>query len=255
MKFNFKSKKEYKYIKEGEGVPLVLLHGLMGGLSNFDSLTSYFSTRGYCVYIPELPIYNLPVINTNVSNIAKFVYNFLKDEVKEPCVLIGNSLGGHVGLVVTHNHPELVKALVLTGSSGLYEKSFGETFPKRGNYEYVKRKTEEVFYDPKVATKEIVDDVYETVNDRSKAIKTLYIARSAIKHNMKNDLKDIKQPVLLIWGKQDLVTPPEVAEEFHQLLPHTTLEWIDKCGHAPMMEHPKKFNEILYHWLQENVEN
>ncbi len=254
MKFSFKRKKEFKYIKEGEGTPLVLLHGLMGGLSNFDALTGYFSKKGYTVYIPELPIYNLSVTNTNVSSIAKYVTQFLQEEVKEPCVLIGNSLGGHVGLVVTHNHPELVKALVLTGSSGLYEKSFGETFPKRGNYEYVKRKTEEVFYDPKVATKEIVDDVYETVNDRSKAIKTLYIARSAIKHNMKNDLKDIEQPVLLIWGKQDSVTPPEVAEEFHELLPQSTLVWIDKCGHAPMMEHPNEFNQILYDWLQENVE-
>ncbi len=252
MKFNLKRKKKYQYIQEGEGKPLVLLHGLMGELSNFAELTKYFSKKGYCVYIPQLPIYSLSIMNTNVGSIAKFVYTFLNDVVEEPSILIGNSLGGHVGLVVTHKYPSSVEALVLTGSSGLFEKSFGETFPKRGNYEYVKRKTEEVFYDPKVATKEIVDDVYKTVNDRSKAIKTLYIARSAMKHNMRNDLKDIKQPVLLIWGKQDNVTPPEVAEEFHSLLPHSTLEWIDKCGHAPMMEHPKEFNDILYKWLKDH---
>ena len=249
MLFNLKKQKKYSYIEEGNGHPIVLLHGLMGGLSNFDELMKFFSTKGYKIYAPEIPMYDLPILNTNVSNIAKFVVRFLNDVVKQPATLVGNSLGGHVGLVVTAEHPELVHSLVLTGSSGLYEKSFGETFPKRGNYEYVKRKAEEVFYDPKVATKEIVDDVFATVNDKKKAIKTLYIARSAIKHNMKHQLKDVQTPVCLIWGKQDSVTPPEVAVEFDEGLPNSTLFWIDKCGHAPMMEHPHLFNDLLYGWL------
>lgn len=249
MLFKIKKDKKYSYIEEGAGHPIVLLHGLMGGLSNFDELMHFFSKSGYKVYAPELPIYDLPILNTNVSNIAKFVKKFLVDVVKEPATLVGNSLGGHVGLVVTSDHPELVHSLVLTGSSGLYEKSFGETFPKRGSYEYVKKKAEEVFYDPKVATKEIVDEVFDTVNDKKKAIKTLYIARSAIKHNMKGELKGVQTPVCLIWGKQDSVTPPEVAVEFEAGLPNATLYWIDECGHAPMMEHPSLFNDLLFGWL------
>lgn len=249
MLFNIKKQKKYSYLEEGEGHPIVLLHGLMGGLSNFDELTSFFSTRGYKIYAPQLPLYDLPVISTNVGNVAKFVSRFLKDVVKQPATLVGNSLGGHVGLVVSADYPELVHSLVLTGSSGLYEKSFGETYPKRGSYEYVQTKAQEVFYDPKVATKEIVDDVFETVNDKKKAIKTLYIARSAIKHNMKNELHKIKIPVCLIWGKQDHVTPPEVAVDFEAGLPNAKLFWIDECGHAPMMEHPDLFNEILFEWL------
>ncbi|MDO5656264.1 MAG: alpha/beta hydrolase [Flavobacteriaceae bacterium] len=253
MLFKIKKQKKYTYIEEGEGHPIVLLHGLMGGLSNFDELMKYFSTKGYKIYAPEIPLYDLPILNTNVSNIAKFVYRFLKDVVQQPATLVGNSLGGHVGLVVTAEHPDMVHSLVLTGSSGLYEKSFGETFPKRGNYDYVKRKAEEVFYDPEVATKVLVDEVFETVNDKKKAIKTLYIARSAIKHNMKNQLKDVQTPVCLIWGKQDTVTPPEVAVEFDEGLPNSDLFWIDKCGHAPMMEHPQLFNEILFNWLDPKV--
>lgn len=251
MALKLKKKKSYSYLEKGEGTPIVLLHGLMGELSNFSVLTEHFSGLGYKIFAPELPIYNYSLLNTNVSSIAKFIANFLNDVVKEPAILVGNSLGGHLGLVVTHKHPDLVKALCLTGSSGLYERGFGESYPKRGSYEYVQKKAEEVFYDPKVATKEIVDDVYETVNNRNKAIRTLYIARSAIKHNMKDDLKDIHTPVCLIWGKQDGVTPPEVAEEFHEGFPNSSLYWIDKCGHAPMMEHPEKFNEILEGWLKE----
>jgi 2-hydroxy-6-oxonona-2,4-dienedioate hydrolase len=251
MLLKLKKSKKFSYIEEGEGVPIVLLHGLMGELSNFSSLTNHFSNQGYKVYAPELPLYSFPLLNTNVSSIAKYVARFLKEIVQEPAILVGNSLGGHLGLVVTHKKPELVKALCLTGSSGLYEKSFGETYPKRGDYDYVLKKTQEVFYDPEVATKQVVDDVFETVNDRKKAIKTLYIARSAIKHNMKKDLKGIKTPVCLIWGKQDNVTPPEVAVEFNETLPNASLYWIDKCGHAPMMEHPELFNELLSNWLIE----
>ena len=251
MFFSLKKKDKFSYIEEGEGKPIVLLHGLMGELSNFSSLTNYFSERGFKVYAPELPLYSLPVISTNVDNIAKHVAKFIETVIKEPVILVGNSLGGHIGLVISHKNPQLVSALCLTGSSGLYEKSFGETYPKRGDYEYVERKTREVFYDPTIATKEIVDDVFNTVNDRNKAIKTLYIARDAIKSNMKSDLKDIKIPVCLIWGKQDPVTPPEVAVEFNEELPDATLYWIDKCGHAPMMEHPELFNELLDTWFIE----
>jgi hypothetical protein len=81
-------------------------------------------------------------------------------------------------------YPQIVKGLVITGRSGLYENAMGETYPRRGDYEFIKKKAQNVFYDPAVATKEIVDEVYFTVSDRNKLIKTLAIAKSAIRHNM-----------------------------------------------------------------------
>jgi pimeloyl-ACP methyl ester carboxylesterase len=167
----------------------------------------------------------------------------------DKAILLGNSLGGHIALYFTKHFPEKVQALVLTGSSGLYEKSMGDSFPKRGNYEYIEQKTRDVFYNPKIATKELVDDVYGIVNDRNSVIKTLAIAKSAIRHNMAKDLPNMKQPSCIIWGKQDNVTPPEVAEDFQKLLPDADLFWIDKCGHAAMMERPTEFNEVLYGWF------
>ena len=147
-------------------------------------------------------------------------------------------------------YPEFVKALVITGSSGLYESAMGDGYPKRGDYEYIKKKAEDVFYNPEVATKEIVDEVFATVNDRIKLIKTLTIAKSAIRHNMAKDLPKMTTPTCIIWGRNDKVTPPNVAEEFDQLLPNSELFWIEECGHAAMMEHPDQFNEILYNWFQ-----
>ena len=128
----------------------------------------------------------------------------------------------------------------------------GETYPKRGDYEYIRKKTELTFYDPKVASKDLVDEVFGIVNNRLKAIKIITLARSAIKHNLGDELKGIKVPACLIWGKNDTITPPMVAEEFHQLLPTSQLHWIDKCGHAPMMEVPDEFNVILSKFLNEH---
>jgi 2-hydroxy-6-oxonona-2,4-dienedioate hydrolase len=224
----------------------------MGGLSNFDGVAAHFSTAGYKVLIPELPLYDLPLLKTNVKQFAIYLRDFITHLGEEKVILIGNSLGGHIGLLHTNLFPEKVKGLVITGSSGLYENAMGESYPKREDYEYIKKKTQDVFYDPIIASKEVVDDVFETVNDRKKLIKILTIAKSAIRHNMAKDLPNIKVPTGVIWGKQDAVTPPSVGEEFHRLLPDSTLYWIDKCGHAPMMEHPDTFNNILSGWLSEN---
>ncbi len=242
-------KKNYNYIEKGEGQVIVLLHGLMGGLSNFKDVLNYFSSKNYKVVIPELPIYSLPLKETTVTAFSNFLEDFIEYKSIDNLILLGNSLGGHVGLIFSKKHPNLVKSLILTGSSGLYENSMGESYPKRENYNYIKQKTEDVFYNPNVATKQIVDEVFETVNNREKLVRTLAIAKSAIRHNMSKELPNIKTPTLLIWGKNDLVTPPEVALEFQSLLPNSELVWIKKCGHAPMMEYPKEFNEILHNWL------
>lgn len=250
MRLITKKEKKFAFIEAGEGHPLILLHGLMGGLSNFNKTVDFFSEKGYRVFVPALPIYDLPVLNTNLTTIAKYVAKFIEEKAGEPATIIGNSMGGHIGLILTLSRPELVKNLVLTGSSGLYERTFGDSFPRKSDKNYIKKKTQEVFYNPIIATNELVDEVFAVVNDRMKGIKTVMLARSAIKHNMLNDLPKITCPTCIIWGKQDNVTPPEVAEDMHKLIPNSELHWIDECGHAAMMEKPDEFNEILYDWLQ-----
>lgn len=253
MIFKTKKEKKFTYMEAGEGHPMVLLHGLMGGLSNFDEMSTYFSEKGFKVFVPQLPIYDLPVLNTNLTSISKYVIRFIEEHIKAPVTLVGNSMGGHVGLITALARPDLIKHLVLTGSSGLYERTFGDSFPRKSDKTYIKRKTEEVFFNPEVATDELVDEVFAVVNDRMKGIKTVMLARSAIKHNMQNDLPDIKCPTCIIWGKQDNVTPPEVAEEMHKEIPNSDLFWIDECGHAAMMEKPKEFSDILYNWLKDKI--
>ena len=249
MSLNIKEENGFKYIEEGEGDVLLLLHGLFGALSNWEDVTNRFRSR-YRVVIPLLPIYELPLLTTGVTSLSKFLYKFVKFKKLKNICLLGNSLGGHVGLIFTLSHPEFVKALILTGSSGLYENSFGGTFPRRESYDFIKEKVALTFYDPNFATKELVDEVFATVNDRGRVIRILAMAKSAIRHNMSKDLHKITIPVCLIWGKNDTVTPPDVAIEFHNILPNSELNWIDKCGHAPMMEQPEEFNLHLNKFLE-----
>lgn len=243
---------EFNYLEAGEGEPLILLHGLFGALSNFGPLFSHFTSK-YKVIVPMLPLYSMPMLNTNVDNLARFLERFLKHKGFPRVNIIGNSLGGHVALVYCSRHPEKVRSLVLTGSSGLYENAFGGGFPRREDKEFIRKKVAVTFYDPKHADDELVDEVYETINDKAKLIRILSLAKSAIRHNMATEIPKLKMPVLLIWGKQDTITPPHVAEEFHTLIPQSELHWIDDCGHAAMMEQPEEFNSILETWLAKTL--
>jgi pimeloyl-ACP methyl ester carboxylesterase len=248
MALTIKEENGYKYIEEGEGDVILLLHGLFGALSNWEDVTNEFKSQ-YKIIIPLLPIYELPLLTTGVTSLSKFLYKFVKFKKLKNITLLGNSLGGHVGLIFTISHPEFVRALILTGSSGLYENSFGGTFPRRESYDFIKEKVALTFYDPNFATKELVDEVFATVNDRGRVIRILAMAKSAIRHNMSKEIHKITIPVCLIWGKNDTVTPPDVATEFHNILPNSELNWIDKCGHAPMMEQPEEFNAYLKKFL------
>lgn len=249
MEYEIKQLGKFKFVEEGEGEPLVLLHGLFGALSNFKDLVEFFM-KTHKVIIPMLPLYDLTLLDTSVSGLAKHVTKFIEARGLKNIHLLGNSLGGHIGLVYTLKHQELVKTLILTGSSGLFENGMGETYPKRNDYEFMRKKVELTFYDPKMATKELVDEVYNIVNNRLKALKIIALAKSAIRHNLGEELREITVPTCLIWGKNDTITPPMVAEEFRSLIPNSELHWVDKCGHAPMMEVPDEFNQILAGFLE-----
>ncbi len=252
MQYEIKQSGKFKFVQEGTGESLVLLHGLFGALSNFKDLVDCFK-ENYTVYIPMLPLYDLTNFDTSVSGLAKHVAKFIDAKKLNNVHLLGNSLGGHIALVYALAHPEKVKTITLTGSSGLFENGMGETYPKRGDKDYIRKKVELTFYDPNSATTELVDEVYNIVNNRLKAVKIIYLAKSAVRHDRGEDLKNIKQPVCLIWGKNDTITPPMVAEEFRKLLPNSELHWVDKCGHAPMMEVPETFNILLSDFLEKHA--
>ena len=243
-----KEEGKFKWIEEGEGNPIILLHGLMGGIDNFGDMVTHIS-KEHKVYGLDLRLFEGSLLKVSVKNLSNYLYDFMRHLNIKNATLLGNSMGGHIALIFSKAYPEMVDGMILTGSSGLYEDSMGDSFPRRGDKDYIRKKTEEVFYDPKVATDELVDNVFAIATNRISTLKLLGYARSAIRHNMAEDLPNLRMPVCLIWGEHDKVTPPKVAHEFHSLLPDSELHWVPLCGHAPMWEHPEKFSKIVLDWL------
>lgn len=255
MDYPIKEEGKFKYIESGGGEHnLLLLHGLLGALSNFEGIVAHFA-KTHNVIIPILPIFDLPIREVSVSGLVDYVIQFVEYKNLEDVHVLGNSLGGHISLLYALARPEKIASVILTGSSGLFESAMGSTFPKRGNYEYIKKKTEDTFFNKEIATKELVDEIFGVVNDRNKAIRVIATAKSAIRHNLSDKLHQINSPTLLIWGSQDQVTPPFVAQKFNELIKGSRLVFMDNCGHAPMMELPAQFNLHLENFLKEVAAN
>lgn len=243
-----KEKGEFKYIDEGEGEVLLLLHGLFGVLSNWGGVIEKFSSNRRIV-VPILPIYEMPIREAGLEGLTTYVEEFVALMNIKDLVVMGNSLGGHIGLMYTLNNASKVKNLILTGSSGLFENSMGGSYPKRGDYNYLKERVAYTFYDPNTVGDDYVTEIFETLKSIPKSLRIVAIAKSAQRNNLSHDLVNIKVPTLLIWGLNDTITPPAVAHEFNKLIPNSTLRFIDKCCHAPMMERPDEYNDILEDFL------
>jgi len=251
MNYEIKEENNFRYIETGgDGETLLLLHGLFGALSNFQGIINHFR-KTYNVVVPMLPIFEMPIRKVSVSGLVDHVAEFVEYKNFEKVHVLGNSLGGHITLLYALGNADKIESVILTGSSGLFENSLGSTFPKRGDYNFIKTKTEATFYDPTVATKELIDEVYDIVNDRNKAIRIVATAKTAVRHNLSDKLHQIKAPTLLIWGRQDTVTPAFVGEKFSELIEGSKLVFVEECGHAPMMEKPPVFNDILEAFLNE----
>ncbi|MEZ4886717.1 MAG: alpha/beta hydrolase [Chitinophagales bacterium] len=242
------NKEQFSYIEEGQGTTIVLLHGLLGSLTNFLKIIPHFA-KTHRLILPILPITQLPLRQTSVEGLTNYVIDFINYLELDDFILVGNSLGGHLAVNYLTKYSHKVSALILTGSSGLFENTFGTSFPKRKDYEFIRQKTEFTFYSPQTATKELVDNVFENTSKRENALRIVMLAKSAMRESVENLLPNITVPTLLVWGKQDRITPPFVGEDFKRLIPNSELHFIDECGHAPMLEQPLDFSRIMRQFI------
>ena len=186
------------YVEKGKGEPIILLHGLFGALSNWNSVISKYS-KTHRVIIPKIPLTEINVEKANLESLTEYVKKFINKMKLKNFTLIGNSLGGHIGLIYSILNPKKVSKLILTGSSGLYENSFGGSFPKRGDYAYINDRINHTFYNPDILTKKYIDEIFSTLNDNAKCLNIITIARSAQRNTLAKKLYKIKCPTLLVW--------------------------------------------------------
>ncbi len=255
MKFSETSHndKTYAYYEKGEGPVILLLHGLLGTLSNWEAVFEKLSAT-YRVVMPNLPILEKGRRH-NVHTLTDYLKDFTTFMKFESITLMGNSLGGHLALLYVLQYPENIKSLVLTGSSGLFENTEGiaRIFPIRSNFEFAKKKTQETFYDPKIVGDDMVRDIMQNIGNIHKALCVVGVAKSAKQNHLGHRLKEIKTPTLLVWGLNDTITPPVVAHEFRTKIQHATLKFLDHCSHVPMMEHPEAFSKLTQKFLEKHM--
>lgn len=240
----------FRWMERGDGEPVLLLHGLMGEMDHWESTLERLGA--FCRPIAlELPILDPGFLDVSVGGLADYVRRFMEALELPPAVVGGNSLGGHVALELALTHPGWVSALMLTGSSGLFERTVARHVPHRPTGAYVRERMEEIFYDPTLVTPEWVESIRRIVTTRHAALRVLRVARSAKRDNVEARLDDIRVPTLLVWGKDDRITPPEVAEQFHARIRGSQLMYLPNCGHAPMLEQPPAFEAAVSEWLVE----
>jgi pimeloyl-ACP methyl ester carboxylesterase len=118
-------------------------------------------------------------------------------------------------------------------------------FTVRPSREWLSRKIGELFFDRSFMREADLDRAHKELSDREGARAMVRLSRSARSDHLGERISVISSPALLIWGKQDIVTPPEAAAEFMEKLQNRRIVWFDQCGHAPMIECPERFAEEL----------
>ena len=242
----------FEYIDSGESQhcpPILFLHGLLGNPEGWFSAASALVSSSYRAIVPYLPIDEMPREQTNLRGIVQYLREFTEFLNLDRMILIGNSLGGHIAVRYTTLYPKPVTGLLLSGSSGIYETEVGKTTFRRHDREYIRTKAEKTFYDPAMVTENLVERIYNVATNRFRALRIVWIARNSMHDLIVDELSSIDVPTLLIWGTEDQITPPDVAYTFEKLLPNAELRFIEKCGHAPMMEYPDMFNELMVEFL------
>ena len=242
---------KYDYLEKGSGDPVIMLHGMFGKISNWSAVINEVS-KSFRTITLELPYLQLEPRLCSIGVLTEFLANFIESNKLKNITLIGNSLGGHIALDYVINYRDGVDRLVLTGSSGLFERGYENDIQRYPTKDYLTRKIGEVFFDKKHVTKEAIDEVYNLLQSRMNKLKVIKISKSAKRYNLAGQLSIIKCKTLLIWGKNDIVTPPEIAHMFNRNIRNSKLVFINGCGHAPMMEKPTEFNNHLMAFLQNN---
>ena len=240
---------EFRWTEAGTGIPVLCLHGLFGTSEHWQGVIEALAPN-YRAMALTLPIFETPPDDLSVSSLRAHVEAFLEAERVPPAIVVGNSLGGHVGLDLALHAPERVRGLVLSGSSGLFERGFTRGVPHRPSAEFVREKMTEVFHDPAMVTPEWVEAIRDVMSRRSYAMRVLQVSRSARRYNLEDRLGDIRCPTLLVWGMEDRITPRDIAIRFLEGIPDATLRLVPECGHAPMLEHPDAFARAVEEFLE-----
>lgn len=259
------------YRDEGNGFPIVLMHGTAASLHTYDAWTKQLS-KNYRVIRLDLPAFGLTGPNKNadysIESYTKFLSKFLEKIKVDKFYLAGNSLGGNIAWNYAAEYPEKVLKLILIDASGL------PTFtPQPPIFKMAKTPILNslfLYITPKFIIRKNIEQVYADKLKVTDALVTRYHKmslrtgnRKAFIERAKTDfnvaekvnlvkLKSIKTPTLLIWGAKDTWIPLGNGKRMDSMLPNSKLVILENSGHVPMEENPKESLEFLKSFLNES---
>jgi len=242
----------------GEGPEtVVFLHGLFGTPDHWRIVMNGIADR-YRVIAPQMPVDPAPGRRQRgireISDLSEMVARMIEQKQLDSFVLCGNSLGGLVALDLCISRPDFAKGLVLAGSAGLFERSPIRGLNSRPSREFIRSTISGILYNHDLVTEELVDEWHGALTNRDYARFVLRISRATRDRSVEDELADLRVPTLIIWGKNDEITPPSTAYEFHRRIEGAKLEFIDNCGHAPSWEQPEEFARLLAGFLPQCFE-
>lgn len=234
----------------GTGRPVVFLHGLAGLNDHWEDVVRRIKHTCRCILL-ELPLLELKGDDCSIEGVSEITDAFLASHVPERSVLVGNSFGGHVAVRCAISRPDLVRGLVLAGASGLIESHIVQSVQLKPKREWMFERIAELFYDRSHVREADVDRAFRDLSDRRGVRAMVSLSKTARRDNLADRLHLVKAPTLLLWGREDVVTPPEAAHGFANGIAGSKLVWFDRCGHAPMVEAPEGFARETIEFLQD----
>ena len=254
------------YRVTGSGEPLVLLHGTGSSLHTWDEWTNQLSNQ-YQVISLDLPGFGLTgkhfANDYSIKAYTDFLDIFLDKLGVTHINLAGNSLGGHIAWQYAVDHSNRVKKLILLNSSGFQKEDADVTLAFRmANMPVINKlmlrvtpkslvesSLEEVYHNDNKVTEELVNRVHSLQLRRGN--RQAFIDKSSYEYADRSaDLKNIKCPTLIQWGKHDAWFPQSWAKDFEAAIPNASLIIYDKAGHVPMEELPSETAQDAQQFLE-----
>jgi pimeloyl-ACP methyl ester carboxylesterase len=247
-----------RYADLGRGVPVLLVHGLGGSIeswtNNIEELAK--TMRVIAIDLPGFGQSDKPKISYTIKFYRDFLVDFLKQIRVGKISVVGSSLGGHIAAEIAISHPGLVEKLVLTSPAGALPRSFKGSPALRRYVKVLDAKTvQEVKKTLYAVDNKPVDNSYaKTVLEKISMPGAKHAFLSALRGSARaprltdRKLRKIKAPILLIWGKEDIMIPVKFAEPFVKMR-NCRVVLLESCGHRPHAERPDLFNRIVADFL------
>ncbi|PYJ69361.1 MAG: hypothetical protein DME76_09235 [Verrucomicrobia bacterium] len=240
------------YVEAGSCAPVILIHGLADNVTIWDPVIPALAARFRVIALDQIGFgrSDKPLLNYRVSTLVDFLDGFLTELKIERASLVGNSLGGWVAAAYALAHPERVERLVLSDAAGY--AALAKTMDSRALRALRVASRDDIRYLGPLAfhDKRFYQDVDAAFKERVTAGDSYTVAQvldSMIRGDdaLDNKLQTLKQPTLVLWGREDKLIPLSFGEQFHREIVNSRLRIIDNCGHMPQLECPNEFSAAV----------